>query len=393
MNRGTTSPGHLASAGQRREVKVLGGKLVVKKVLLVLPIVVVQVVFYFIAWPVPIEPVAWKSPPNPGYTGKFAKNERLKGLELFSLGGAHGPEAIALDDKGRIYAATKEGFIVRLQPDGSKPENWADTKGRPLGIVFDKQGNLIVADAYRGLLEISPDAKIKVLTAEADGIPIRYADDLDVAADGKIYFSDASTKFGAKESHGTLESSLFDIMEHGGHGRLLVYDSSTGKTSKLLDGLDFANGIALSPDQDYVLVNETGTYRVIKYWIDGPKKGKSEILIEALPSFPDNISTGLNGRFWVAFVSPRNKLLDRFSDKPFVRKILQRMPKFARPKATVYGHIIAIDGNGKVLEDLQDTNTNYPLNTSVTETKNYLYIGSLVAPVLARLSKTKAGVK
>ena len=69
------------------------------------------------------------------------------------------------------------------------------------------------------------------------------------------------------------------------------------------------------------------------------------------------------------------------------------MPKFLRPKATSYGHIIAIDGNGQILEDLQDANTAYPQNTSVTETKDYLYIGSLVAPVLARLPKAKAGLK
>ena len=43
--------------------------------------------------------------------------------------------------------------------------------------------------------------------------------------------------------------------------------------------------------------------------------------------------------------------------------------------------------------DLQDPHTKYPQNTSVTETKDYLYIGSLSAPVLARLNKAKAGMK
>jgi hypothetical protein len=68
------------------------------------------------------------------------------------------------------------------------------------------------------------------------------------------------------------------------------------------------------------------------------------------------------------------------------------MPKFMRPKATAYGHVIAIDGNGQVVENLQDPNTKYPLNTSVRETKDYLYIGSLVAPALARLPKAKGGL-
>ena len=147
-------------------------------------------------------------------------NERLKGIETLLIAGNHGPEDIALDAQGRIYAATHEGRIVRLNADGTNPENWVDTGGRPLGIDFDGKGNLIVADALRGLLSITPDGTISELATTADGVPIRFADDVDVAADGKIYFSDASTKFGAKESGGTYEASLLDINEHGGHGRL-----------------------------------------------------------------------------------------------------------------------------------------------------------------------------
>ena len=364
----------------------------VKKILLTAMVVICIIILYFIAWPVPIAPVAWEAPPNPGYTGPYAVNDRLKIIETFPIAGNHGPEDIALDAQGRIYAATHEGNIVRLNPDGSNAENWVNTNGRPLGIDFDSNGNLIVADAFRGLLSIRPDGMISELSTIADGIPIRYADDVDIAADGKIYFSDASTKFGAKESGGTYEGSLLALMEHGGHGRLLVYDPTTKDTKTLLDGLMFANGVAISHDQKYVLVNETGGYQVIRYWISGPKMGQSEVFIHSLPSFPDNISTGMDGRYWVALVSPRNKLMDDLSAKPFMRKVIQRMPAFLRPQAIAYGHIIAIDETGLVIEDLQDPDGGYPINSSVTETNDYLYIGSLVAPVLGRIEKDKLGL-
>ena len=363
-----------------------------KKILLAFCLLLGAMILYFIFWPVPIEPVAWEAPPNPGYTGAFIQNERLKGIEIFSIGDNSGPEDIAVDSQGRIYCTTHEGRIVRLNPEGLNPENWVDTKGRPLGIDFDKAGNLIVADAYRGLLSVAPSGTVSELATTADGTAIRYADDVDVAADGKIYFSDASTKFGAKQAAGTYGASLLDLMEHGGHGRLLVYDPATGMAKTLLDGLNFANGVAVSHDQKYILVNETGSYRVIRYWIAGPKKGESEPLIEALPSFPDNISTGLNGRYWVALVSPRNQLVDRLAGQPFLRKVIQRMPAFLRPQAVAYGHIFAIDGTGKVLEDLQDPTGTYPINTSVTETKDYLYIGSLVTPVVGRVHKKTIGL-
>jgi sugar lactone lactonase YvrE len=363
-----------------------------KRILLVLLVLIIVIIVYFVAWPVPVDPVSWEAPPNQGYTGKFATNDRLKAIELFPIGDNHGPEDIALDAQGRIYAATHEGRIVRLKSDCTNPENWVETGGRPLGIDFDNDGNLIVADAYRGLLSVAPDGTITELAKVADGIQIRYADDVDVALDGKIYFSDASTKFGAEELGGTYEASLLDLNEHGGHGRLLVYDPATGKASTLMDGLNFANGVAVSRDQTYVLVNETGGYRVIRFWITGPKKGEAESFIEGLPSFPDNISTGLDGRYWIAFVSPRNSIVDKLSNKPFLRKVIQRLPAFLRPEAVAYGHIIAIDEKGGVLEDLQDPEGAYPINTSVTETEQYLYIGSLVAPVLGRLEKAKVGL-
>jgi sugar lactone lactonase YvrE len=370
-----------------------GGKLMLKKILIALMVILILLVIYFLAWPVPIQPKAWKAPVNAGYTGPFAVNEGLRGLELLKIGCHHGPEDVALDGQGRIYVSTHEGVIVRLAPDGTNPEDWANTKGRPLGIDFDGAGNLVVADAFRGLLSVSPEGKITELATVADGIPIRYADDVDCAADGRIYFSDASTKFGAKESGGTMEGSLLDIMEHGGHGRLIVYDPDTRQARTLLSGLNFANGVAVSLDQSYVLINETGSYRVLKYWLAGPKQGTSEPVIENLPGFPDNISASLEGRFWVALISPRNDLLDKLSDKPFLRKVIQRLPKAIRPKATAYGHIVAIDGNGKVLKSLQDPQTAYPQNTSVVETRGYFYLGSLVAPVVARLPKARVGLQ
>ncbi len=356
--------------------------------------ILISVLFvaYVLFWPVPVEPVSWQSPANPGYTGSFAANTRLKAIETLSIGLHHGPEDIALDGEGRIYAATGEGWIVRLDADGANPTAWVETGGRPLGIDFDGSGSLIVADAYLGLLSISPDGLVTILTNSVDGTPILYADDVDIAPDGTIYFSDASTKFSAAAYGSTLAASLDDLFEHGGHGRLLAYHPADGTTTMVLEGLQFANGVAVDPNGQYVLVNETGAYRVVRYWLEGPKTGTTDMLIEALPSFPDNLSIGQNGRIWIALVSPRAAALDNLSEWPFLRKMLRRAPAFMRPTATTYGHIIAVDDQGEVLENLQDPDAAYPVITSITETDDYLYLGSLVAPVMARLLKSENGI-
>jgi hypothetical protein len=62
-----------------------------------------------------------------------------------------------------------------------------------------------------------------------------------------------------------------------------------------------------------------------------------------------------------------------------------------RPGAVKYGHIIAVDGQGKVIQDLQDPDGGYPMITSITETKDHLYLGSLTAPVLGRILKAELG--
>lgn len=354
--------------------------------------IVIALTVYLLTWPVVINPVAWLTPGNIGYENELTANNLLSHIKPITIGDNYGPEAIAFDHQGRIYASTHNGNIVRLPADGSSAENWANTGGRPLGIAFDSQKNLIVADAFLGLLSINTDGVITLLTNKADGIAIRYANDVDVATNGKIYFSDASTKFGAREFNGTYPASLLALMEHGGDGRLLEFDPATGKTSTLYSGLNFANGVAISEDQRYLLINETGNYRVHKYWLTGEREGTSEVILDELPAFPDNITTGSNGRFWVALVSPRNALLDKLSDKPFIRKMIQRLPAALRPKAVPYGHIIAINGDGDILENLQEPVASHPINTSVAENEKYLYIGSLVTPTIGQLNKVDVGL-
>jgi sugar lactone lactonase YvrE len=347
---------------------------------------------YLLLWPVPIEPHAWEAPPDPGYTGPFATNDRLSGMEVLPIGEHRGPEDVAIDVNGFIYAGTKSGDIVRLNPDGTQPTVFANTGGRPLGIDFDADGNLLIADGYRGLLSVSPQGAVTVLTAEVDGTPILYADDVDTAADGTIYFSDATTRFSAKEWGGTLEASLLDLMEHGKTGRLLAYDPRTRQTRVVASGFSFANGVAVSPDQTFVVVNETGEYRVWRVWIAGERAGQKDVLIDHLPAFPDNVSAGQDGRFWISLVSPRNPLLDGMSNRPVLRRIVQRLPAFLRPEAKAYGHVIAVDATGKVLADLQDPEGRHPLNTTALETDRFLYIGSLVAPGIGRLPRDRAGL-
>lgn len=350
-----------------------------KKVLGVLAIIVIAVAAYLLLWPVEIEPVAWNAPQAPELSGQYAANDKLASVERLAQGVATGPEDVAVDELGRIYGAFEDGKIRRFDSDGSNLEVFADTQGRPLGLAWSSDGSLVIADAIKGLLAARTDGSLRKLADTVNDKPFGFADDVDVAEDGTIYLSDASSKF-------SYPHAMADVLEHGGHGRLIKYEPLADEASVLLDGLQFANGIAVGPDERYVLVNETGAYRVTRYWLKGPKKGQSEVFIDNLPGLPDGISFNGSDTFWVAIYAPRNAELDYMADKPWLRKIAHRLPESIQPKPVKHAFVLGLDTDGQVIHNLQDTADDaYAPITSVEQVGNTLYFGSLSQPAMARM--------
>ena len=357
-----------------------------KRTLWRIALVVLALAAYFLLWPVPVEPVAWKAPPDPGYGGAHARNQHLAGLQLISLGNEEGPEHVVLARDGRLYAAVASGNILRMKPDGSAQEVFANTGGRVLGFDFDATGNLIAADAIKGLLAIAPDRKITVLADRVgDNDPIRYADAVVVAGNGKIYFSDASTRFAPAAWGGTFEASVLDIIEQSSTGRVLEYDPASQRTRIVARGLSFANGVALARDEQTLFVAETGQYRVWRIAVDADnldvrrESPQARIVFDNLPGYPDNLMRGLDGRIWLGFAKPRNPVVDSMAGKPLLRKMTLRLPRVLWPVPPAYGHVIAFTEEGRVVADLQDPTGAYPETTAVTETADRLYVQSLHA--------------
>jgi sugar lactone lactonase YvrE len=363
------------------------GIIMIKSIGAVLLLLLILAAGYLFFWPVPIEPVAWDAPKNEGYVNDFAPNERLISLKMIDIGEHTGPEDAVLGEDGLVYAATHDGAILKIDVGSGDVVEFAQTDGRPLGVEFGSDGRLYIADAYRGLMAVENDGKVVLLSDRtADGSAIVYADDLDITRSGVVYFSDASTKFGAKAIGGTYEASLLDLMEHGPNGRILKYDPATGQTEIVVDGLSFANGVALAEDESYLLISETGTYSVLKLWLTGDRVGEIEPLITNLPGFPDNLNRAKDGSFWLGLVSPRSDPVDRLSNRPFVREIIQRLPASIRPQAQRYGFVLRLDGNGKILETLQSPQGHYALTTGAVDGPNgELVVTSLTEPRLGYL--------
>lgn len=361
---------------------------------------VAAAVAYLAFWPVVIEPRAWEPPPDAGYTGVHQINDKLSGLKQVALQpGQEGPEFL-LAHEGHLYTGLANGDVVQMQPDGQKQTVVANTGGRPLGLEMDEQGRLLVADAMKGLLRIEGQGgqtKIETLlttvTHEGGTDPIRYADAVKVGPGGVIWLTDASTRFGARDHGGAFEASVLDILEHSCSGRLIAL-TPAGQSRVAMDGLCFPNGIALSADGKSMFLSETGVYRVLK--VDLSKleagagkaavsvkaalaQGMAQVILDNLPGYPDNLSRGADGRLWTGLTKPRSPVIDFGGPYPFVRSMTLRLPRALWPMPKPYGHLIAFDESGKVLDDLQDPAGVYPETTAAVEMNGKLFVQSLHA--------------
>ena len=333
------------------------------------------------ALPSPIEPVAFSPSSSPELVGPLEPNELLASAELLRKGRLAGPEDVDIDDFGRIYCGVEDGTIERLEPSdgGYRIETFASTGGRPLGLDTDASGLLWVADSERGLLSVDRLGTVAVRAQEAAGIPFGFADDVAVASNGKVYFSDASTRYGPSEM-------VYEALEARPYGRLLEYDPITDQTRVVLDSLYFANGVAVAPDDSYVLVAETFRYRIQRLWLKGPKTGQAEIFADNLPGFPDGVSATDRGTFWVALYDLRSPLLDRYvHPRPWLKRLLAKLPRALLAKKPRYGLVLEVDRAGRILRSLHDpTGKHLAAITSVEEHDGHLYLGTVKGDAIGR---------
>lgn len=342
-----------------------------KRILFLLFFFCVFGLLYLLLWPTEINPAGWTPQPIPVLTGDYASNNRLENIQTVALPISQGPEDVAVDLQQRVYTGLDNGTILRFLPDGTS-ETFANTGGRPLGMHFDAQENLIVADSDKGLLSVSPQGTITVLVSEIEGEKLQFTNDVDIAQDGTIYFT-VSSRFGVRNYKS-------DLLESRPHGRLFSYTPQTKQVELLLKELYFPNGVALSVDQSFLLICETSRYRIQRYWLTGPQKKTLEIFLENLPGFPDGISCNRKDLFWLAMASPRDALLDQISPSPFLKKVVARLPEFVQPAPQKYGMVFGIDMNGKIQSNLQDPQgTHIFAVSSVEQVGQKLYLGSFLA--------------
>ena len=319
---------------------------------------------------------------------------KLAEAKIIAAGEIDGPEDVILDPDGNLYCGTRDGKIIKIAaPDHRNVTVLAKIGGRPLGLAFDAEGRLLTCVAGMGLVRVAMDGTHELLTDQTarslfsvqDDTTIRMADDLDVAPDGVIYFTDATKRY-------DMENWAMDLLEGRSNGRLLSYDPKTRRTRTVCDNLVFPNGVCLAHDRRHLLVASTWDCAILAFDLENLKAGP-RVLVSGLPGYPDNINRASDGGYWLALAGTRNPVIDLAMKHPGVRR---RMTRRVPPTNWLFGNlniggVLKLDADGTVRDAYWDR-PDGPLYmiTSMREHEGALYLGGVTNDKIGRLDLPEA---
>lgn len=332
---------------------------------------------------------------TPGADSPYGLNHRLYEAEAIGLDVVDGAEDIAFDADDNLYTGSRHGDILRFfAPDYTRHEVYVHIGGQPLAVHFSPEGELHSCVGGMGLYKVDKDRNVIRLSDETnrswlsviDDSRMRLADDMDFAPDGRIFFSEATTRY-------EMHDWTVDALEVRGNGRIICYDPKTDTSRTVIPRLSFPNGVVMTGDGESFLFAQTWECAIRRYWFAGPKKGTLETVTEALPGYPDNLRRASDGNFWVALVGMRTPALDLACRKPgFRRRMAQRIPfdEWLHPNINA-GCVIKVDIEGNILDAYWDpTGEKHPMVTSMREHKGYLYLGGIYNNRLGRIPLPEA---
>ena len=326
-----------------------------------------------------------------GSPSPYAMNERLRDVEVIGLGQIEGPEDVILDRTTISIAAcgkaTSSGFS---RPTITSWEVFAHVGGRPLGIAFDRDDNLVVCIGGMGLYMSTARAMCEKLTDETnrsrlsiiDDSRMRLADDLDIAPDGKVYFSEATIRYGFKEW-------AVDALEGRGNGRIIRYDPATRATRTVVRNLLFPNGICMTHDNNRILFAETWGCRISRYWFEGPKAGDDRDSDRQSPRVSGQHQSRIRWNLLACARGHADADLRSGDDDAGLQAAhgaAGRERRMALSQCQCWLRR-AFRRDGTMLETLWDLGgENHPALTSMREHRGYLYLGGITNNRIGQIS-------
>ncbi|KAL3853839.1 hypothetical protein ACJMK2_017340 [Sinanodonta woodiana] len=363
-------------------------------------------------YPSPIDPKPFRFPsPIPKLTGPLEVNQLLQRTKRAFEGSIVGPESFAIDGNGTVYTGTADGKVVAIRNGqltlvvlsvhtknkvpllGSY--DYEPLCGRPKGMKVGPDGHLYLVDSYKGLFRINLQNKaLETLIPSNIGVnnvPFKFLNGLDISSQGIVYFTDSSLTWDRRNFR-------YEVLETHNEGRLLQYNISSGQSKCLLSDLYLANGVALAPEEHMLLISEMSVSRIRRYFLTGEKAGTSDVLIDNLPGYPDNIKLNSRGNFYIGMgsvrfqgSSPIGPFLDLVGPYPILKRAIAKITPFVFYNLFLPKHalVIEINTSGDLVGSMHDPCAKVIGAVSEAfETNDTIYIGHFQSTYVGVLEKS-----
>lgn len=211
------------------------------------------------------------------------------GSKLIKLSGdfifTEGPAA---DKAGNVYFTDQPNDRIMVWSTKGKLSTFMQPSGRSNGLFFDNKGNLLsCADEQNELWSISPDKSVEVILNKYDGKLLNGPNDLWVAADGSIFFTDPFYK-----------RPWWNHSEIPQDKQCVYYLSPDHKTLKrIAEDLVQPNGIIGTPDGKTLYVADIGGNKTWSYSINGDGTLSDKKLFCEMGS--DGMTTDIKGNIYI----------------------------------------------------------------------------------------------
>lgn len=161
-----------------------------------------------------------------------------------------------------LFSDIPRNRIVRLRllQEGPEVTTFRSPGGNPNGQTLDRQGRLITCEhSGRRVVRTEVDNTISVLAGIFQGKRLNSPNDIVVRSDGSIYFTDPTFGLG--------HPPRWQELAFKGVYRI----SPQGELSLLVDDYEMPNGLAFSPDESILYINDTfrGHIRAFEVSKDG----------------------------------------------------------------------------------------------------------------------------
>src|SRR5262245_16135037 len=235
---------------------------------------------------------------------------RISQVESFGAGSVEA-EGVVIDKEGNAWGGGRNGKVYEVSPDGKVHEVAQLPAGSiPNGVTLDRAGNFVYCDlGKKAVMRLSPDGKVSMIADRVGSLALSLPNFCSYDAEGNLYVSNSSTQ--------DIDHVLSELEKPAPNGAL-VRIRPDGRGEIVAEGIYFANGTAIDPNEDAVYVLESSRDDCLRIQIkkDGTF-GKPEVYSKDFPALPDGMAFDVDRNLYVTLpavvtggnIAPANQIL------------------------------------------------------------------------------------